>query len=294
MLLPTAAIVSVLLQLTGGLPTPAEWVSLACFALTCYLMVELSNGNSLLRVRSRMVTSTFIVLSGAAGCLFGTVNEALLQLFAVIAVFVLFTTYQDSASPGRTFYAFVALGVAGLLFVPTLYYVPVIWILMGLRLQSLSLRTWTASLLGVLTPCWLVFAWLFYQQDLQLLADHFALSGHWTFPPVYASVGVWQWVALLFTLMLAATGAIHFWTHSYEDKIRIRHLYGFFTTITVVTTVFIALLPNYFGQLMRLLLITASPLTAHFFAHTSSRLTNILFIVVIILAFAVTLLNIFL
>ena len=43
--------------------------------------------------------------------------------------------------------------------------------------------------------------------------------------------------------------------------------------------------------MMRLLLITVCPLLAHFFTHTSSRLTNIVFFVTIAVALAVTLLT---
>ena len=293
LLLPTAAIAAVLLQLVGGLPTLSEWTSLACFAITCFLMIELSNSNALLRVRSRMVTSSFIVLSGAAGCLFGTVAAAMAQLFVVIMLLVLFTTYQDAASPGRTFYAFAALGVSSLFYVPVLFWVPVLWVLMATQLQSLSWRTWVASLIGLLTPYWLVLAWLLFQQDLQPLVDHFVVLGSWEFPPAYGSVGVGRLVALLFTLILAATGAIHFWTRSYEDKIRIRLLYGFFTTMTVVSTILLLLLPRHYESLMRLLLIMASPLIAHFFTHTSSRLTNAVFIVTIVVAVAITIINLF-
>lgn len=293
MLLPTAAMAAVAMQMAGGMPTLTEWVSLACYAITCYLMVELSNSNALLRVRSRMVTSSFIILSGAAGCLFGTVAATVAQLFAVIMLLILFTTYQDTASPGRTFYAFAALGVSSLFFWPAIFYVPVLWVMMATQLQSLSWRTWLASLIGLLTPYWLWTAWLLYQQDLQPLVVHFEELTHWTFPPAYGSIGVGRLVALGFTLALAATGAIHFWTRSYEDKIRIRLLYGFFTTMTVYSTLLLALLPHHYEPLMRLLLVTASPLIAHFFTHTSSRLTNVTFIATIVAAVAITMLNIF-
>ncbi len=280
-----------LLQLVGGLPTLAGWASLVCFILSRYLMIELSNQNALLRVRSRMVTSTFIVLSGAAGCLFGTVSAALSQLFVVIALLVLFTTYQDDNAPGLTFYAFGALGMSSLFFAPALCYVPMTWVLMATQLQSLSWRTWAASLLGLLAPYWLVFAWLLFSNDLQPLAQHFALLGQWAFPPDYGSVTIGQWAALLLVLALAATGAIHFWTRSYEDKIRIRLLYGFFTVMSVVTTLLFIAQPHYYEPMMRLLLITVCPLIAHFFTHTSSRLTNIVFFTTITVALAITILN---
>ena len=306
-LLPLTAAVSVLLLFVGGMPTAGAWTSLLCFALSCYLMIELSNSNALLRVRSRMVTSTFIFLSAAADCLVGSVQAALAQLFCIIALLILFTTYQEDDSVGRTFYAFASLSVASVFFVPVLCYVPVIWILMATQLQSLSVRTWLASLFGLLTPYWLVGAWLLFQQDIGPLTAHFSELTHWSFTFNLSSVpsvasdqrasaaftfslsSLARMAAVLLTVALSLTGAIHFWTRSYEDKIRIRLLYGFFTTMTAFTTVFLVLQPQHYEPLMRLLLITASPLIAHFFTHTSSRITNILFIAVIILTFAIAL-----
>ena len=301
LLLPVAAAASLLLQLASGLPTTMEWASLACYAITCYLMIELSNSNALLRVRSRMVTSTFIVLSAATGCLSGTLSAAIAQLFMVITLLILFTTYQDQASTGRTFYAFAALGVSTLFFSPALFYVPVLWVMMATQLQSLSWRTWAASLIGLLTPYWLWTAWLLFQQDLSPLASHFSLftfhfsplASHFSLPTFHFPLNTFHF-SLFITLALAATGAVHFWTYSYEDKIRIRLLYGFFTTMTVCSTLLLVLMPHHYEPLVRLLLITASPLIAHFFTHTASRLTNIVFIATIIVAFALTIATLFL
>jgi len=84
---------------------------------------------------------------------------------------------------------------------------------------------------------------------------------------------------------------VHFWLHSFEDKIRIRLLYGFFTSMLLFCTLLLCLQPQHYKVLMPLLTVFASPLIAHFLTFTQSRLTNIVFIVVGVLTLALIVLN---
>lgn len=288
--LPVTVLFGMVVWLLAGLVTQRLWPQLACFVASVYLLVELSNQNALLRIRSRMVSSTFVVLSCTASFLFPSFTGGVVQLCFISAMLFLFQTYQDPASVGRTYYAFLSVGLASMASVTTLYYVPLLWILMATQLQSLNGRTWMASVIGLLTPYWFALLWLVYAQEFTLLTDHFSsllFTLHlspFTLPLGYILVYV-------FTLLLAAVGMVHFWHFSYEDKIRIRLLYGLFSTMTIFTLLFLALQPQHFDVLMRIGVICASPLIAHVFTFTSSRLSNILFFVVLALAVALTTLN---
>ncbi len=289
LLLPVAALiglVSVAAGLLSATPSYEGLASLACFTLTAYMMVEMSNVNALIRVRSRMVTSTFIILSAAAGFLIGPIPPVATQLSFVAASLILLSTYQDKRSMGRTFYAFFFIGLASCTFVQTFLFVPVVWLLMATQLQSLSWRTWSASLLGLLTPYWLMLPWLVFQKDFTLWTNHVQRLITFHQPFDYTAVSVPQMAIFLFALALSIVGMAHFWNRSYEDKIRIRLLYGFFTTMTLVCAVFLIVQPQYYATLMRLMLVFASPLIAHFFTLTSSRLTNAFFIATLIVSLA--------
>ena len=288
--LPVTVLFGMVVWLLAGLVTQRLWPQLACFVASVYLLVELSNQNALLRIRSRMVSSTFVVLSCTASFLFPSFTGGVVQLCFISAMLFLFQTYQDPAAVGRTYYAFLSVGLASMASVTTLYYVPLLWILMATQLLSLNGRTWMASVIGLLTPYWFALLWLVYAQEFTLLTDHFSsllFTLHlspFTLPLGYILV-------YAFTLLLAAVGMVHFWHFSYEDKIRIRLLYGLFSTMTIFTLLFLALQPQHFDVLMRIGFICASPLIAHVFTFTSSRLSNILFFVVLALAVALTTLN---
>jgi len=283
--------VVLLVWLLSGLIEHRWWLQLACFGLSCYLMVELSNGNALLRVRSRMVTSSFIALSCAACPLFGSLPAALVTLFFIVALLLLFTTYRRPDAVGRIYYAFLFIGLASFPFPQALYYVPVLWLLMASQLQSLSLRGFFATLLGLLTPYWLGSVWCIYQSDFSLLWHHLAQLGQFAVPYQGLTLSIGLVAVFVLTVVLSLTGIVHLWLHSFEDKIRIRLLYGFFTTLQLLTALFLLVQPQHVEVLLPLLFVFSSPLIAHFFTFTHSRLTNILFFAVIALLTGITVLN---
>ena len=298
--LPVTVLFGMVVWLLAGLVTQALWPQLACFVASVYLLVELSNQNALLRIRSRMVSSTFVVLSCTASFLFPSFTGGVVQLCFISALLFLLQTYQDPAAVGRTYYAFLAVGLASMASVTTLYYVPLLWLLMATQLQSLSGRTWLASVIGLLTPYWFALLWLVYAQEFTLLTDHFSTlnspfltlhSSLFTLNSPLLTLHLGHILVYVFTLLLTAVGMVHFWHFSYEDKIRIRLLYGLFSTMTIFSLLFLALQPQHFDVLMRIGFICASPLIAHVFTFTSSRLSNILFFAVLALAVALTIFN---
>lgn len=294
MTLPIAAVYAIgiwAIAMFGGSPSFFAWPQMACYVTASYMMVELNNSNALLRVRSRMVGATFIILS----CMYISGFQSLLGslgLVGIIAcILMLFSTYQDQQSAGKTYYAFLALGCSSLLYAEYLYYVPLLWILMISRLNSFSWRTLAASLLGIITPYWFVSLWLFYIWDFTLLTDHLSNLFALVFPADYSAVTLEQLLVYTFLTVVSLIGIIHFWQYSYEDKIQIRQLFGFFIAVNLLTLLFIALQPQQFNAFIRIVIICASPIVAHFMTLTHSRITNIAFFVILSTCIIITAIN---
>lgn len=290
-LLPAMAAYTMVVWLVSGLVQNQWWEQLACMVASVYLMVELSNANALLRVRSRMVSSVFLVLSATACFLFGSLSGGIVQLCFIGTLIILFRTYQDPQAPGWVFYSFLCMGLASLVFVHSLYFVPLFWLLMATQLQSFSMRTWVASVIGLTTPYWFLLPWVLYRQEPLLLTDHFAPLVQFPFPYDYATLSVSRLVVFVFTNVLTLIAIFHFWYRSYEDKIRIRQLYGIFTVMVLLSIVWLALQPQHYDALMRIIIVCASPLVAHFFTLTNSRFSNGLFCAATALAALLTVLS---
>jgi hypothetical protein len=264
---------------------------MACYAAASYMMVELNNSNALIRVRSRMVGATFIILS----CLYVNGFQSLLGALGLVGIIAtilqLFTTYQDKQAAGKTYYAFLALGCSSLLYAEYLYYVPILWILMISRLNSFSWRTMMASILGIITPYWFAFLWLFYIWDFTAITEHLSDLNSFVFPANYLAVTLEQLLVYVFLAAVSITGIIHFWQYSYEDKIHVRQLFGFFIAINLLTLLFIALQPQQFDAFIRIVIVCTSPILAHFLTLTHSRITNIAFFVILSTCIIITFMN---
>ena len=165
---------------------------------------------------------------------------------------------------------------------------------MATQLLSLNWRTWLASIIGLVTPYWFLSLWFIYLRDFTPLVGHFALLGSFMPPSYTAGLNVEQLLIFVFTLILTVMGIWHFWSRSFEDKIRIRLLYGLFTTLALLSLTFTIMQPQLFDPLMRIVFVCASPLIAHYMSLTGSRLTNIVFMVATALALAITAVNLYL
>lgn len=292
----------------GGLVEHQYYVQLFCFVISSYLMVELNNSNALLRIRSRMVSCSFIVLMAMSSFLFPSLRSALVTLCFVTFYIIIFHTYQDHQSPGYTFYAFLALGIASVMLPQVVFFVPFIWLMMAFWLMAFSWRMWIASLLGLLAPYWFIVPWYIYSGlEDRLIAHVVSLI---TFTPqtlpwgeqgwgslLHSPQGASGWVSLLmlitflFVFIIGLVGTVHFLRNASKDKIRTRMLYYIFISMFLLTVLFIIFQPQHFEALFGFMIVNASALIAHFIALTRTRFTNIAFFILIALVFLLTVCN---
>ena len=257
--LPITATYAVIVWLLAGLIGQGRWLQFACFVLSVYLMMQLNNENLLIRIYSRMVSVSYILLSCAALFLFDSPSGAFFQPALIASIFCLFKTYQDRSSAGWTYYTFLFLGLGSLLDVHVLYFLPVFWLMMILTVYSFSWHTFMASLLGIATPYWFT------------LLQHLLL--------------------IVFLVSLFLLGAIHFVVTSYKDKIRVRQMYYSLIVLMIFSCILVALLPQLYHLTFHIMIISVSPIIGHFMALTNSRLTNILFFVLAAVTLFLTSMN---
>ena len=133
--LPFRAGLSVLLWLLPGFGGWQQWAGLAAVGLTTYLLAELNNRYALLRIRSRMVGSSFLALALACPGLRLLSPEHGAMVALVVAYFQFFAAYQQHRPEGHLFYAFLCWSLASFCWPPLLLAVP-------LLLLCLLLQRW--------------------------------------------------------------------------------------------------------------------------------------------------------
>lgn len=290
--LPWTAVICLLIWLVGGVITRGWWLQMGVAALAMLMMALLNNVNALIRIYSRMISCSFIVLMTMTAYLWPQLSAGMAALAVTTFYLLLFQTYQDKRAMGMIFYAYAMLGIGSIFWVQLLWLVPLFWILMATNILAFSGRTFFASILGLVLPYWFLGGYYFLTGQITMLGEHFA--DILNVGPLFALglLDLHHFVTIGFVFLLGILGIVHFLRNSYKDKIRIRMYYEAFIVIELVLMAAIIVFPKMADPLMALLITTTAPLIGHFLALTHTKVTNITFFVILAIVAALTLYNI--
>lgn len=289
--LPICAVYTLLICLISGLFSEGIWAQLALTAIATLLMVELNNRNSLIRIYSRMVSCSFLVMTMMTPHKIESIDGCIVSMCFVAFYLALCNAYQDKKATGYVLWAFAAIGVASIVWIQILLVIPVLWVLTATNILAMSLRTFVTSILGVIMPYWFLSAYYIYIGDIMPIVDHIATIANFEPLFIYKNCSINDFLPLCFIILLAITGSIHFLRTSYKDKIRTRMIYEMFITMSVATIVLILLQPQHANIATHLLIISTAPLIGHFLALTSTKITNIASLAIMATALVITALN---
>lgn len=289
--LPVTGVYAFAVCALGGLFTEQLWVQFVLLAVSSFLMMELNNVNALIRIYSRMVSCSFLVLAVMSQYLVVDVRCGIVQACFIAFYLFLFSAYQDNRAMGRVFYAFLMLGIASTMFVQILFFVPLVWVLLCTNLMVRRFRAFVSSLFGLLVPYWFMVAYYLYIDDVDSLLDHFLQIAQ--FGPVlgWMDMPVSHILTAAYVAILAVVGMIHFRLNNYKDKIRTRMLFEIFSVLALAAIVFMILQPQHIDYLLALLIVSTSPMIGHYIALTNTFITNISFYVMLVVALIITCVN---
>lgn len=277
--------------LARGLVTQQLWVAFICWAISTYLMILMNNQHALIRIYSRMVSCIFMALSLAASFLMPVADSWVIAMEYAAFYIILFHAYQDKNAAGLVFYAFLCLGMVSLTAIKILWLLPLFWLLLATKILAMSTRTFTASVIGVLTPYWFAVCYYIYAHGLQALAERLSAIVQWGPPAGFGALPVPVMITIALTIVTGIVGAAHFLHTNFKDKIRTRMIYEFLIITQLVLTVAILLQPHLYPTLLPLLFVNTAPLGAHFAALSRTRASNIFFMVLVCLFMVVTIYN---
>ncbi len=268
--LPVAALVSVLAWVLPDVESLQLWGGLSATLATAYLIMELNNRNALLRIRSRMMSVTFLFLMTVCPALHSWSTASLLPLLLVLGFFALFGSYQAANAPGYVFHAFLCLGVGSLLFPPFAVLALCYYGCMAFLLHNFTWRTILAGLIGLALPYWGYAAYAIWENQLDT-AFLFVQPWLQLRVPQYSVLGIHEWASLGTIAFFAVLAIIHLCRTAYADKIRTRLLLLTILVTEVFLVAGIALLPEQFDVQFRLFLTNSALLIAHYYALSNGR-----------------------
>lgn len=282
--LPVAILITATCQLATDLLIPetkeiTSWMNRLLSLLLCgatgYFLIVLNNMFALIRMRASVQTAIYFLLV--------TVCPTLHQLHAgnvaaaalLASFFFLFRSYQQMQPSSMLFHTFVCLGVGSLLFPPLIYLVPVYWI-GSYMFQSLTPRSFFATIVGLLLPYWFLFGYAAWKQQWTLFTQ---IVAQWQ--PMGDTTKIlqpWEIGTLGYLAMLFVVSASHCLLASLDDKLRTRAYLQFLILLNVVLFAGILFFPAFCACWIALLLIGVSILAGHLFVLTHSKISNLFFI----------------
>ena len=274
--LPVATALTTLVWMAPDVADWRRWVALLAVGLTAYQLIELNNRNTLLRVRSRMVSATFLALMAACPALHEWQPGLLAPLCLSASFIPFFRAYQKRDAAPDVFRTFLLAGLGSLFYPPLLCLLPCYWLGLLVQLRALSGRTFVASLLGAALPYWLLGVVALWRGDLTEAAA--AWAGTFRTPlPDFRQLDPAQLAQGGFLVVLMLLAIVHFFRTAYNDKIRTRMFFYVFIVMDMVLLVGLFARPQDFNMLYSLLAAAGAPLVGHYFTLARGRGMNVWF-----------------
>lgn len=241
-----------------------------------YFLITLNNAFGIIRVRASIQTAVYLLLVASCPAIHFLYPGDAAAVALLLSIFFLFASYQHPHATQSLFESFILLGVGSLAFPQLIYFVPVLW--MGaFTFQSLTFKSFLASILGLCLPYWLFFGYTFYTNQMEMFYKPFQemINFH---TPQFSVLRPWEIATVFYCLVLYIVSAVYVFMNSYRDKIRTRMYLRFLILISFCLFVFIFLQPAHCMDLLSLLFVCVSILIGHMFALSDTKASNLLFI----------------
>jgi len=146
--------------------------NLVCFTLTllnAFLIAQINNRFTIIRTRTFLPILIFLLLMGCWNDTHIMIDSHLGLTLFLFALFYFFNMARDRKATEQAFMGSFLISIASLLIHPLVFLIPLCWI--GFMMfQSFSLRTFLASIFGVLTP------WILYISVIYIIHPDFVFS----------------------------------------------------------------------------------------------------------------------
>lgn len=295
----TLPVCAVLVTLLWFLPVEPQQmvshtVSWVITILTTYILMETNTINSLIRVRTRMVSVVWLAGIGIMSYLhtFSVTTIALLMMAG--SYYILFGCYQQTDSVLNTFHSFTLLSIAIILVPQLVVMVPLYYWYLLIFMRSVTWRSFWAGILGLLLPVWFLVIGSFIVDRMDIVMER--ISELVTIQPLtsgnYTSLSAVQLINGAYVMLLSAVGIINYLVNYYDDKIRTRMILYIYVMQSVCVFVLILLQTRLYDVLLPVLWLNVCPLVAHFCALTGSRISNAFFCLILLLTVLVGYVNI--
>jgi len=289
--LPIVCVYSILLAVCYGVFTKQLLLQVGCVALSAYFLVLLNNKYSLIRIYSRTVSSTYLILTMMCPFLTDSLHGSIATALFIGFYYMFFKAYQDHRAPGTIMYAFACLGLISTQFIQVVFFLPIALILMYKRIFAGNGKTLSAAFMGFLLPYWLWLAWAGMNGSVGNILEHLKSITVFT-SPLVIPLGIHYLLTIILIIAITTISIVQCLSDSASDKIKTRMIYDVFIWMDVFAVVFLLLQPQHYHFLLRMIIVSSAPLIAHYFTLSQNKkITPYVFLVTISLVLMLTIFN---
>lgn len=297
-----AGLLAALLWLQTGLPVLTQsldlerekWLNAGGFFTTLLIMASLrhmSNGNALMRVRTWMVPSIFLIMSGVIFSLHVLRPVQAGVFLYAFSQYYLLKSYQEYHAERFIVVSFIFLGAASIFYPPLIYLTVLYLVSMLVQLRAFMPRTILAGIFGLIVPIEFYVVFLFLMGKPNQIYNFFdsilkfenLIIPEWTLT---------EMVNLGFVIVLFLIGCIHYAHTNFNDKIRTRMYFYIIILQTAGLLALLALHPLNYNDILPFVVMECSPVVGHYLVFSRGKVGGAFFILIILLTIAVAGFNI--
>ena len=225
----------------------------------------------------------FVALSTFAN---GNATVAFAALFFLLSFVVLLFTQYATNTVGMLFTSFMLLGVLSFIVPHSLYFLP-LYLLFCSMTNTLSVRGVAASLLGLLTPFWLVMGTAYVLPGVNVITESFMAALPAIFDVEFPSFSLPNMLLLIFELSVLLPAMFLFVGGTSPAKPLLRRRLSFITVAAVylllLCTIVSGGVPFFYACQLPFVAILAS----YVLARKETKLLNIYFVILNVLMIAI-------
>ena len=150
----------------------------------------------------------------------------------ILALYQLFTSYHDPDATDKAYNASLIISIGSLLWIHILWFLPLFWLGMY-NFRTLNIRTFVASLFGILTVYWFVFGWCVWEWDFTAFTIPFTSLFKIRFLAVLGT-GIIDWIQIVLVAGLKIIGSLKNVLQWDGGKFRTRPFFFFFFVMGIL------------------------------------------------------------
>jgi hypothetical protein len=261
--------------------------NIICILITlinAFLLVQLNNRFTVIRTRTFLPILIFLMLMSTWSKTHSAIVSQLSLTFFIFAIFYFFRMARDKKASEQAFMGSLLISTTSIFLNPFIFIIPICWI--GFMLfQSLSLRTFLASILGTLAP------WIIYLSASYLVSPGFDLSQSFYIPvPSYdLNLSLFNIAEIIYSISLVIIfliSIVGLYSLTHGDAIHTRNKLNFLVFLIFSLFILSIIFRNQFVSFLPLIALVYSILISHPLTLKQNNFYGIIFLIFCILNIA--------